>query len=539
MARVGGIQAGEPATPGHFTPGMKRAAIVASGLIVIILMLFYDSAASMVRVWANSRTFGHGFLIPPIVAYLIWLRRNALTELDPKPSLVGLVWMMGAALVWLVGQLAHANLLQHLGLIGLIQGVVLATLGLEISRRLIFPLGYMLFMVPFGEFAIKPLQGFTAEHTTTLVRWSGIPVLLENWIITIPGGSFLVAEACAGVRFLIASIALGVLIAGQFFEKWWKRLFFVALSIAVPIGANVVRAYGIVMIAHWSNFELAVGVDHLIYGFIFLSFVMAVLISIAYLMRDPVGGEGRDDHTDECDRMVSRAAPVSVLRLSVVSLLVLTIAGAARAYDARVSSPLDVEIADLRAPAVGRDWRRVSIPPTDTTWHGRYPHADAEGLWRFRSASGGDLSLYVAYYADEGRNKELISSANRLTPSDRVDVIRAGRLRDWTAGGLPPPAFRILNGPGGQRIVWFWYCVDGEVVADPLKAKLLMLRKRLLGSAVPSAVVAVSSRADSPLDTQLVEQFLGASDLVQSMQQQGLPRLVGRDGGRATTAGSS
>jgi len=313
---------------------LKRAVAVTGLLCLLVIALFFDSAASMVGVWAASATFGHGFLIPPIVAYLVWTKRGDLAAGTPAPSLWGLAWMLGAALVWLLGDASQTSLFQHAGLIGMLQGVVFAVLGRDLTRRLVFPLGYMLFMIPFGDFAIKPLQGFTAEYTTVLLRLSGIPVLLENWVLTIPGGSFLVAEACSGVRFLIASLALGVLIAGLFFERWWKRLVFVALSILVPIGANVLRAYGIVVMAHLSNFEIAVGVDHLIYGFIFLSIVMAILIAIAFWMRDPQGKPARENASGRDSPARSEAASAGWARDALIAVLVLVVAGGVRGYGA-------------------------------------------------------------------------------------------------------------------------------------------------------------------------------------------------------------
>jgi len=526
MAQTGANQT-RTRSPAHQAGAeMKRAAAAAAALVAVLLVLFYDSAASMVRVWITSATFGHGFLIPPIVAYLFWHKRHVLAGATPRPSFWGIAWIGLFAFIWLLGQASQTNLLQHLGLVGMLQGTVLAVLGPALARRLLFPLGYMLFMVPFGDFAIRPLQDFTAQQTTTLVRWSGIPVLLENWVITIPGGAFLVAEACAGVRFLIATIALGVLIAGLFFEKWWKRLLFVALSIVVPIGANVLRAYGIVIIAHLSDFKLAVGIDHIVYGFVFLSFVMGVLIGIAYFMRDNAGSVWQTPRPTEVAASNTRVRAASSLRLGLVTLLAISAVGLIRAYEMKISAPSDVDIVGLRAPRVAGGWRQAAAPLSETAWRARHPHADADGVWRYRSADGGELSLYIAYYADERPGKELISTVNRLTPFDEVDVVKAGRLTRWSAQGLPPPAYRVLSGPGGGRVVWFWYCIDGEVVADPLMAKVLALRGKLAGGGARSAIVAISAETDSPQDTTMAEAFADASDLADTMRGDGLTRLL-------------
>jgi len=515
-----------------FSPAMRRATLAAAALMLAVLVVFHESAASMVRVWTGSATFGHGFLIPPIVVLLLWRKRNALAATEPRPSALGLVWLGGAAVVWLLGSAGQVELLKHFGLVGMLQGAVLTAMGLAVAKLLVFPLGYMLFMVPFGDFAVAPLQDFTARHTVTLLQLSGIPVLLENWVLTIPGGSFLVAEACAGVRFLIATIALGVLIAGLFFDRWWKRLVFVGLSILVPILANVVRAYGIVVVAHLSDFELAVGVDHLIYGFIFLSFVMAILIGIAVLMRDP-----------ESLRAATAAGPAAApaeafsgRRLAGPGLGALLLVGLVRGYALYIGLPAETAAADLTPPAAGGGWS-LAGPAGPESWHGRYSRADLQRTWLYRGPDG-PLSVYVAYYADESEGRELVAYGNLLTPSERVSVVESGRVRNWSGSDLPRPAFEVQQGPSGQRTVWYWYCVDGEVVGDPARAKILALRAKLLRGATPSAVVAVAVPGASA-EIETLQDFLRRSELVQAMTSEGLRDLVRSPELEGTQAGAS
>lgn len=525
MAQTGASRSGPPPPEGRYGGEMKRAGIVIAGLIAVLLILFYDSAASMVRVWETSATFSHGFLIPPIVAYLFWYKRDVLAGATPRPSFWGIAWISLFALIWLLGQASQTNLLQHLGLVGMLQGAVVAVLGPVLAYRLMFPLGYMLFMVPFGDFAIRPLQAFTAEYTTSLLRLTGVPVLLENWVLSIPGGSFLVAEACSGVQFLIACIALGVLIAGMFMKQWWKRLAFIVLSIVVPILANVLRAYGIVMIAHLSDFELAVGVDHIVFGFVFLSFVMGILIAIGFAMRD-TAAQTHSGHASSPQAHKEAAASVGRLRAVVVPIVALVLFAGLRSYATAISAPSDAKIAGLNPPAVETPWAPVPKPPPVAAWRAYHPKADAEALWRFSSPNDEPLSVYIAFYADETGGKELISHHNRFVSSDTTDVVEAGRLKEWRADVLPPPAYRMLRGAEGRRVVWFWYAVDGKIVTDPLTAKLLALRAKLLGGSAPSAIVAISARAESFRDTAMLEAFLAHSTLAQAMRTPGLRPIV-------------
>jgi exosortase/archaeosortase family protein len=212
---------------------------------------------------------------------------------------------------------------------------------------------------------IEPLQWLTAQYTTELVRLSGVPVHLDGWFMTIPGGTFHVAEACAGVRYLLACLAFGLLVCDLFFRRAWKVVAYVALTFAVPVVANVLRAYGIVMLAHLSDFEIAVGVDHLIYGYVFLSLVTVILIGIALAMRDPEAR--RRDFTDALGEPEAKKPSVGGRRaVALVALLVLL--GGVRGYAYTVAPPADgASEVDLLAPtSEGTNWRVLPDQPSDS-----------------------------------------------------------------------------------------------------------------------------------------------------------------------------
>lgn len=462
-------------------------------LLALLLILFFPSLQSMVLQWWRSSTYGHAFLIPPISLYLVYLKQRQLKALTPRASWLGLLWLIGAGLVWLVGHLAQVNLFQHISVVMLIQGSVLLIFGHRIARVLVFPLGYLFFMVPFGDFAIAPLQDLTARYTTWLLRLTGIPVYMENWTLVIPGGSFLVAEACAGVRYLIACVALGVLISGLMFERWWKRAVFMALSVLVPIVANVLRAWGIVIIAHLSDFEMAVGVDHLIYGFFFLSAITLILILIAVKMRDVMIDPLVPDATPESDRQPA-------LRTFLIALAGLGLMTVVRAYGDVASAPVSAPDALIAAPEARNGWTLLHESSGDD-WRGRFRNADREngfvyekGEWR--------ISYYVAYYAGEHKGKELISHLNSLALPGERSILRRVRLQaspDGTA--LPPPALLMTGHERRQFIVWYWYMVNSETSSDPNRMKLEGLLSKLAGKHGEGAVVALAyERADQLAD---------------------------------------
>src|SRR5690606_10682622 len=114
----------------------------------------------------------------------------------------------------------------------------------RVAAGLVFPLGYMLFLVPFGDELVPSLQAFTATMAVALTHASGVPAAVDGMFIDTPAGLFEVAEACSGVKFLVAMVALGALVAHLCFRSPARRALFMAAAIVVPILANGVRAWG-------------------------------------------------------------------------------------------------------------------------------------------------------------------------------------------------------------------------------------------------------------------------------------------------------
>lgn len=251
-----------------------------SGLTALwawIIWSYYKTAESMVATWARSETFAHGFLVFPIAFWLVWRKRQVLIGTPPVFSWFGVVFIAASVLLWAAGDAVNANVVRHFALIFMLIASVWAVLGPSVVRLIAFPLFFLLFAVPFGEFLIPIFMKWTADFTVIALRITGIPVHQEGMQFVIPSGSWSVIEACSGVRYLISSISIGSLFAYLSFNSWKRRSLFIFFSFLVPIVANWVRAYFIVLLGHFSDNKLAAGVDHLIYGWVFFGVVITIL----------------------------------------------------------------------------------------------------------------------------------------------------------------------------------------------------------------------------------------------------------------------
>jgi exosortase A len=249
-------------------------------LLAVQLVLFRETALAMVGIWSRSDTFAHAFLVPPIVVWLIWRRRDELAQLTVKPAPWVLLPMAAACVLWLLGELANVNAASQFALVSLLVLTVPAVYGLQVAKALTFPLLFLFFAVPLGDFMLSPMMQWTADFTILALQLSGVPVLREGLQFVIPSGSWSVVEACSGVRYLIASFMVGTLFAYLNYRTSWRRAVFMLVSLLVPIVANWVRAYLIVMTGHLSGNTLAVGADHLIYGWVFFGIVIGLMFMI-------------------------------------------------------------------------------------------------------------------------------------------------------------------------------------------------------------------------------------------------------------------
>jgi len=188
---------------------------------------------------------------------------------------------------------------------------VLALLGMRTAIVLAFPLLYALFLVPFGDEIVGPLQEVTARIAVALTHVSGVPAVLHGLFIDTPAGRFVVAEECSGVKFLIAMIALGTLVAWTSFASWKRRIMFLIAAAVTSILANGVRAWGTIFVAQYVGAERAGGFDHIVYGWVFFAVVVAAVLGVAwrYFEREP---HEAGLTAAQADAIAGRAAPRAI-----------------------------------------------------------------------------------------------------------------------------------------------------------------------------------------------------------------------------------
>lgn len=471
----------------------RAGIVVVAAAIAWLIFCFASTAASMVGTWARSETFMHGFLIAPISGWLIWRLRHRLVPIVPRPSYWALLPMVGAGMAWFVGELTNVNALSQFAFVALLVLAVPMTLGWTVARAITFPLAFLFFMVPLGEFLLPPLMEGTAFFAVEALRVTGVPVYREGLQFVIPSGKWSVVEACSGVRYLIASLVAGSLYAYLNYRSTRRRAVFCAISIAVPIVANWVRAYLIVLLGHLSNNTIAVGVDHLIYGWVFFGVVLFLLFWAGSFWREPEDLEtSMAPATGVPAAMVGRGVGFALPAFGAFAIVVGIWPLANLAFDRANAAPPPV----LASPGLPGSW--IATGGSLADWAPQFIGASAQSHVTY-SQRNAPVGMYVGYYRNQGDGRKLISSDNALVTSDNAkwQALGSVNVKSGVAAGPAEVRETLLKRTDGSRLVaWQWYWIDGQLTASDVVAKLYTLRARLAGRGDDGAVVIVTARAD-------------------------------------------
>lgn len=463
------------------------------GSFVLLSVFLWPSFASIVAIWERSETFTHGFLVVPIVLFLIWRKRHGLGVLDYGTDWRALPILAGTGFVWLLARLVDVLVIEQLATVLMVPILVWLIFGLAALRYLGFPLAFLFFAVPMGEWLVPPLMDFTASFTVFLLRLTGIPVYWEGTFFSIPSGDWSVVAACSGIRYLIASVFLGVLYAYLNYRALWRRLLFIALAALTPILANGLRAYLIVMIGHLSDMRLAVGVDHLIYGWVFFGLVMFLLFAFGNLWSDA-----------ERPSLTEADPPAFEMRATPAVASVRETLGLALGLLLLVAWPLLGIWIEARA-AADRAWpgpeiasELVSWSPVGTDLSAWTPQfLDASETWRQDFAQGDEqVGVYLALYG-QGSGEMVNSEHVLVVQKDPVWRSLAHTTHSVDLGGETVRVTEArLKSTTQSLLVWDWYWTNGSQTASPHLAKLHEALTLLGGQRLNQARIALYTPID-------------------------------------------
>ena len=459
---------------------------VAAGLVLgvcVMGVLFHTEAAAAVRTWIDSTAYNHCFLVIPIVGWLLWDRRSELQGLRADPLPWAFLAGLPLAIAWLAAERLGIMEGRQLVAMSFLELLFFALLGWPLWRKVSGPLLYLYFLVPFGDFLTGKLQDVTTAFTRYGLEVLQIPAFIDGYTIEIPEGTFYVAEACAGLRFLIASIAFGCLYALIMYRSPWRRVAFVVVSMIVPIIANGFRALGIVVLGHVLGSAEAAATDHVLYGWIFFSLVILMLIALGLPFREddtppPRVRSRAVPDTDGGRWRIALLASAAVAAIAAVSPLVAAGLNRSVKAPAALSAPLDPGLACINLPVPQQ--RALGTPGRLT--------------WQQVACGPAVFDVKVEVFSPRTTAGPVMAERRRLSRiPDAEDAVE-----DWLPGTAPgaPRVWRVIRSAQPAMVIAIGLWIDGEPARIGLPMRLRMAWSSLTGTRLEPVLVTVTPMVD-------------------------------------------
>lgn len=434
---------------------LSRTSVVVLAMIVLATLSLWPTVSSLASYWAEVFDYHHGFLVAGLVIAGLLAARRRIDSLPLEPQPIAAAALLVAIAAWLVAYSGRSDLGQQMLLPIVLWLAVLAACGPRVAGVVSTILLFLYFAIPIWEALVPLLQQLTVAVTRASLRAFGISAAINGDIITIPEGTFQVAEGCSGKRYLIIALTLAYLGAAvnHFPARRFAALLAVALGMALL--ANWLRVLIVIVAGHVTHMQhYLITVEHVSLGWV----IFAVLIAAILLVMRRMHPEAEEPAVPFSPaprphaRALLQAAPAGVILLMP---FVFTLRSA--------PAPTAVQ-SSIRLPLLVEEWE--GPVPADPRWRPHFVGAQSEARAAYFSPQG-SVETYVNFYADQRQGRELVYYENTLaTPASWV--VEEQRLpRLWGIGAGNAPAWMVVSAADGERwVISYVYKVDGRLTAS-------------------------------------------------------------------------
>jgi exosortase len=249
-------------------------------LLALAGWLYAPILIRLVMQWWSDPNFSHGFFVPAFSLFLLWQDRFRLRQIQPAPSLWGLPVIVIAMCILILGVFGAELFLSRMSLIMLIAGLTIFFMGWEVLRTILFPLLFLVLMVPLPAIVFSqitfPLQILASKLSAGLLPLLGVPVLREGNVINLPTMPLEVAEACSGIRSLLSLTTLAIMYGYLLEKRVAIRVLLALASVPIAVAANGLRIVGTGLLVQYWDPDKAEGFFHAFSGW--LIFVVSLLM---------------------------------------------------------------------------------------------------------------------------------------------------------------------------------------------------------------------------------------------------------------------
>lgn len=506
----------------NLTIQLEKPRTILSIWIFALLLLgftFKSSLNEMVTIWIGVEEYGHGFFIPVISVYLLWMRRGELKFVEQfKDSLPGLIIVIIGLLMFVLGGLATLKTVEQYAFIITVTGMFTVAFGLPGLRVGAIPLLFLVFMVPFPSFILNnlsaKLQLISSWLGVEFIRACDIMVYLEGNVIDLGSYKLQVVEACSGLRYLFPLASLSFLCAYLFKGPFWQKTLIFLSSAPLTIFMNSFRIGVIgIMVDNWGT-KMAEGFLHDFEGWIIFLICMALLFLEMWLLSRLSGRKVAFNELvlipSEWSGNAKQASPDVILNKTIFLLLLLLVGTASASHFIQGREDIiPVRKAFLNFPLHLGKWQgrndylsQFYLSELKLTDYVIINYASAE--------SNTNINFYSAYY--EAQRKDVsVHSPKGCIPGDGWQITQFGQrdIPDVKFDGNTLQVNRAVIQKGGSRqLVYYWFQQRGRTITNEYLAKWYLFYDAIAMNRTDGSLIRLVTSVGEAEDMDVADQRL-------------------------------
>jgi exosortase D (VPLPA-CTERM-specific) len=444
----------------------------------------------MFHQWWTLDMYSHGFFIPLISSYLVWIKRKELSAIQLSPSyILGYVILICSMVLFLLGEVGGIVILQGLSLLPTIAGIIILLFGIRLMRILLIPIAYLVFMIPIWEMVTQnlhpPFQDFSASMGGVILTILQIPVYVNGKIIELPNVTFQVARECSGVNYLISIIAIGIPLAFLFLKSMKKRFILILSAIVIAIFANGLRVALIGIFAYNGIGSSIHGPFHIMQGVLVSLVGYTVLFAGLRIMHQERPRSSKPGY-EIVNKNAAYKRPSYVKKMFFPAISVIILFAVLESYSyfrALTPIPLKANLDLFPIQIDGWEGKDVFLP------HGKYeyPGVDLELNRTYRKGSD-TVNLYIGYFEFQKQGKELIYYKTKDLHSN------ASKIKvDINPYGIIEINKTVIQDLGHRMLTIFWYDMNGRIVTERFMGKFYTIWDALIKGRTNGAVIMIAT----------------------------------------------
>ena len=435
----------------------QRTALHLGLLGAAVLFVYYRTFDWLLYVWWTHPRYSHGFLVPLISAYLVWIKRDHLAQLPRRPNLaMGGLLLFVSAILLLVCRAGGYVVFEAASLPILLPGIVLSIWGPGHLRALVLPLVYLQFMIPWMEELIAkvslPFQLYTARLGSHVLQAMGFSVLREGTVLQLPHMAIDVVAACSGIGYFISIVALGIPLVYFTQRTWWRAAAVLVFGAAITIPANGVRVALVGLVGSYYGESTFSDPLHTLVG-LSVTQLGLVFLFLGNWAVTKLPCDGRVKLYERWQRVTADLAPPKTLSRTAGSsaLLILLLLGFG--YYLHFVAP---------ARPVPPKRSLSEFPYAINGTHGKdsmwiegnrfFPGADAETIRSYQTTAVKEMFLYIGYFASQSQEKSL---TRKLSNAIRHDVRELPLPKDVARLRRVNHSVPTISGKRYEALSWY------------------------------------------------------------------------------------